>query len=298
MFKPNKTAAKSPALAPFIDVADKGVEDWLEKQRCVNDTTKSAYLAVCIVLAQAADSGADQTLKDSCQLMFVGTCYDVLESPAGIIANEASLEQIVTRADKQRSSATQWIVDLVTASQKKPLRAENVEGYYANLGRSDVRGQSIADLMNNACCFLEDKIKESPFRENLTKNEFMSYHTSRVSTGKLLYEIKEVFEDLKICSDNDIRIIQSSADAPYDVSLSKKIPVKLVGYAMLYFEVTGKDVGKWYQGEKALSEVPTIRIRKIKEIFAEYIDLKNKTGSLKELEDVAGLRDAIGQDFF
>jgi hypothetical protein len=207
---------------------------------------------------------------------------------------------IIQRALLQTSSANQWLADLLTASKKKELTGENVSGYYASLGRTDVKGGPIAKLMNSIANFVSDQIGEEAFRNQLTDNEFMRYHTSRVSTGKLLFEMMDVFTDLGILDleSDDYNNIKDSNDRPYDISISKKIPSKLVGYAALYFEVCGKDVGTWFQGMSALNKLPSIKIKTIKQVFKKYLELKNSLVELDGVNELEDLKDIVSKGFF
>lgn len=298
MFKPKKGNARPPAMAPIFTIEPKGVETFLDSSGSVNDTTKSAYLAMIMVIAKSALIVNKTNISEACSLMFTESSASRVNSKKTIIAGEPDLDKIADRAEQQIIPAKQWIVDLVTASKKKELTAENVEGYYASLGRTDIKGGPISKLINSACNFLTDMITDKTFRDELTDTEFMRYHTSRVSTGKLLWEMIDVFKDLKIGNDKDYKKIEDSNDAPYDIKKSKEIPIKMLGYAKIYFEVANKDVGKWYQGEKAMSEVPSVRTRKIKEVFKKYLDVKNNIEELDKANTMDDLTKALGNAFF
>jgi hypothetical protein len=310
MFDPAGFSARAPAQAPFISIKSGEEIAYLESIGCSNQTTKSACLAIIYVLAKAAKIPGSTSLKSACSLMFTEGSAEAVISFVEVVrpvisedegAEEESENSLVgDRAGKQMNSATQWIIDLVTASKKKMLDGSNVEGYYSALGRSDVKGTPVARIINNSANYMTDKINNAGFREGLTDNIFMKYHTSRVSTGGLLFEMIEVFTDLQIIDEEGSAFvsIRNAKDAPHDIGLSKEIPVKLVGYAALFFEVSGKDVGKWYQGEKALQDVPAVRIKAIKSVFRKYLELKNKIGEIDSASNLDGLIVAIGSDLF
>lgn len=302
MFDPKSFTAIAPALAPFAHVEADKCLDFVQGMGATNDTTVSACLSILLVLAEAAENGTDPDLKNACGMMFtVGSAKEVISQVVkNVSANATDDQKVLDRGFTQTGSATQWIIDLVTASKKKPLDGSNVEGYYSSLGSTDVKGAPIAKMINIAGNFLTDKINDSAFREGLTKNIFMGYHTSRVSTGKLLEEISEMFTDLNIFEKNDSvhNAIRDSMKAPHDIELSMKIPTKLVGYAALFFEVSGKDVGKWYQGERALADVPTVRIKSIKKIFKKYLEIKNQIEGVDDAKELGDLSKAVGTSFF
>jgi hypothetical protein len=215
-------------------------------------------------------------------------------------ANPTEEEMLIVRANGQFDTARIWIIDLVNASKKKELTATNVESYYASLARSDVKGAPIASLINKVANFLPDMINDDGFRGELTDNVWTSYQVSRVSTGKLLHEVRGHFIAMGIYeagSEEDIAII-ASKDSPHDISLSYDIPKQLVGYASLFFQAAGKDVGKWYQGEKYESEIPAAKVKTIKAIFKKYLELDSNVAGIEESETVAALRGTIGADFW
>lgn len=298
--------AIAPRSAPIFPALPDGnnFSDYLEGLRASNDTTKSAMLAIIYQLATTAGGDPDAELTQNCSAMFdVGvaaaliTAFDA--APADV-NNLTDSDKIISRSDTQVDTSVQWICDLVNASKKKEIDGENVEGYFSSLGRSDIKGGAIATMINKVANFLPDNISSATFREGLTNNVWNSYHTSRVSTGKLLYGMRQVFLDLEIFEAggaSDVAIIASSTN-PHDVQLSYAIPKNLVGYASLFFEVGGIDVGQWYQGAKAESELPAAKVKAIKSVFKKYLSIKNNISSIEDTDNITALNAAVGDSFW
>lgn len=308
MFTPKGLSAVAPRSAPFIPDVGKDVSVFLEGFKATNDTTKSALLAILAKFAETAEvTSAGSTpsdLTNNCKAMFVmdsaKNLVTLMNTGVAAGTNPTANDLIVERANTQVGVAVAWICDLVNASKKKELTGENVEGYYASLGRSDVKGSPIAFVINSAANFLPDSIKDASFRVHLTKSTWNDYHSSRSSTGTLLNKLRGDFIDLEIYKDGDKTdmAIKAASDAPYDLKLTRDIPDKIVGYASIFFEVGGIDVGHWYQGIKAQNEIPYARVMAIKSVFKKYLELKNKISSIDKADTVTDLVTTVGSDFW
>jgi len=304
MFRSEGIRARGPSIAPIISDfdEDQGLIPLLEGLRATNATTQSAVLS--IIMNIAATSTTDTALGRNCAAMFgPGVAAGINQAVAAEPADADNLteeEMLIARATGQMDPARMWIIDLVNASKKKELTPTNVESYYSSLSRSDVKGAPIASLINRVANFLPDLINDEGFRGDLTNNVWTSYQVSRVSTGKLLDEIRSHFIALGIYEEGDGAdlAIQASKNSPHDISLSYNIPKELVGYASLFFQAAGKDVGKWYQGEKYESEIPAAKVKSIKMIFKKYLELDSNVAGIEESQNVQGLRDAIGSNFW
>jgi hypothetical protein len=310
MFSPANITAVAPRSAPFLPVYDEnsGINAYLENLRANDDTTKAALLAIIGALAIASGNNQNRELSHNCSSMFLpGASASIAEflsdNQVRAAENEENISdnnRIRISAHSQLNTAVKWICDLVNASKKKEIDGSNVEGYFAGLGRSNVKGTPIASLINQVSNFLPDNIMDLNFRDSLTDNIWTKYHTSRVSTGKLLFDIREDFIALEIFEEGDEvdNNIIYSKDNPHNVSASYDIPKKVVGYASLFYQTAGVDVGQWYQGEKYEMEIPAARVRSIKEIFRKYLELKNRIGDIEESTSIEQLNDAIGDDFW
>lgn len=304
MFRTNGHDASGPSMAPIISEfdQDQGVIPLLEGLRATNATTQSAILAIIMNMSTVAVQ--DTPLGRNCSGMFgPGVAADINTITTAGPADADNLTEgdlIIDRATNQIDNARVWLVDLVNASKKKELTSKNVESYYSSLSRSDVKGASIASLINKVANFLPDMVGDEGFRNELTDNVWTSYQVSRVSTGKLLHEIRHHFVALGIYAGGgeiDNFIIESK-DNPHDIELSYRIPKHIVGYASLFFQVAGKDVGKWYQGEKYESDIPAAKVKSIKSIFKKYLELYSNVGNIEGAESVDNLRTTIGDDFW
>lgn len=283
MFTPGVTKATAPRSAPIFTAYDDGADilAYLDGLRATNNATKSAMLAIIGRLGNLSQSKNNQDLANSCAFMFdTGVCGNLIRRIRTDPADPPTdADNIVSMARTQINTAEVWIWDLVNASKKKELTGDNVDGYFSSLGRSDIKGAPIASMINKVANFLPDMINSNEFREGLTDNAWTKYHTSRVSTGKLLEKISEDFVSLNIIEKGgDVwNAIHASAEAPHDVTLSYNIPGKIVGYGALFYQTAGVDVGKWWQGEKNLSKIPVAKVRAIKAVFSKYLEIKNKS---------------------
>jgi hypothetical protein len=304
MFRVQGHQAVGPAMAPIITEFNQaqGIIPFLEGLRAINPTTQSAVLSIIVNLS--AKAVEDTELGRNCAPMFgpgvAKSINDTINSDPEDPNDPTERDMLIARAKGQLDTARVWIVDLVNASKKKELTGTNVDSYYSSLSRSDVKGAPIATLINRIANFLPDMINQEQFRNELTDNVWTSYQVSRVSTGKLLFEVRRHFIALGIYNQNsaeDLAII-ASKDNPHDITLSYNIPKHLVGYASLFFQAAGKDVGKWYQGDKYESEIPAAKVKTIKAIFKKYLEIDSNVAGIEEAATVDRLKNTIGAGFW
>jgi hypothetical protein len=306
MFNPATILAVAPRSAPiFSDIQDgSNLKDYLEGHRANNQTTQSALLAIILKLARTAESGEVNALTTNCGAMFYPGAAAALIAAStaapvdvdNLDENEAMISMALTQVD----IAEKWICDLVNGSKKKELTSDNVESYYSALGRSDVKGASLSTVINKVANFLPDLINNAAFRNSLTDNLWTTYHASRVSTGKVLFKIRQPLIDLGIIvagDPADLAIINSN-DNSHDVSLSYAIPEKIVGYGALFYEVSGVDLGKWRQGIKAEATLPAAKVKAIKVAFKKYLEIKNSLANVEDATTIVELNTAVGNDFW
>jgi len=306
MFRSNGHTASGPVMAPifteFEGAGSAGILTFLESHRATDGTTQSALLSIIHNLSMVA--GNNSPLGRNCALMFsAGVAAAIEEAIAAVPADADALTDadiLVTRSVAKTDDARVWIMDLVNASKKKELSGENVKGYYDEMTRSDIKGGPIASVINRVANFLPDLVLENGFRGELSQGIWNTYHTSRVSTGGLLWECRHVFIALGIYAvdDETFQAISDSKDQPWNVAISYDIPTRVVGYASLYFAAAGKDVGKWYQGEKYEADLPSQKVRAIKEIFKKYLELDSRIDAIDQSESIDALRGAVGDDFW
>ena len=291
-------------MAPIITEFDEaqGLTTLLEGLRANNPTTQAAMLAIIRNLSENAVLDTD--LGMNCASMFspgiaeaINTAIEDVQADAADLTEE---DLLVIQATNQVDSARVWIVDLVNASKKKELTGNNVESYYASFSRSDIKGASIASFINRVANFLPDMISDAEFRGELTDNVWNSYQISRVSTGKLMFEVRRHFIAMGIYAEGSAEdlAIQASNNNPHTIELSYAIPKHLVGYASLFFQATGKDVGKWYQGEKFESDIPAEKVKSIKLIFKKYLEIYSNVEGIEDSTTVDELVTTIGDDFW
>lgn len=304
MFAVGTNVANGPTLAPFMNefANTATLVNFCESMRALNGTTQAALLSIVGNFAISADGTTP--LANNCSNMFgpgvAERIRTLLTATPNNANNPSDEESLALRAHNQLNSSVVWICDLVNASKKKELTAENVEGYYSSLSRSDIKGGPIAMLINKAANFLPDRINDEIFRTSLTENVWNSYHKSRVSTGSLLFEIRDDFLAMNIYEEGDAtdRSIITSKDNPHNIQLSHLIPKKVIGYASLFFASAGKDVGKWYQGEKYEAEISTSKIKTIKGIFKRYLEICASVGNIDDANTVDHLNHAVGNSFW
>jgi hypothetical protein len=204
-------------------------------------------------------------------------------------------EQMISIIRTNSGESGCWIMELVNAAKKKNVTPENCEGFFTMLGAPSISGSVISGFINQINPYFPDEISKEDFRKALSTKTWTQYRLRRVSSAHILMKIRDdfvalgIFEDKGSVSDS----IQKSYDAPWDITLSKKIPEKMLGYASLYLEACGTPIDNWWQGEKAVSQFPSVTAKKAKEIFKRYLIIKADVGDLEKITKTGELSKAV-----
>lgn len=302
MFAPPADPPAPPKSAPFIPTLEADSGPFFEEMRATDETTKGVIGAMISVLATNSTVNNATDLSRNCAAMFqIGSAEAYVAFMATAVADDPTEEDVLRALiTSNEGSCLGWICDLVNASKKKTIDGDNVMGYFESLGRSSVKGGPIALFVNRMADFLPDNIMDDAFRNGLTQNKWTEYHSSRVSTGKILVSFVDAFLDLGIFRDADQvhTAILDCAENSHNVSSSNDIPDKVIGYGNIYLEVCGTPISNWYQGRKCEANLPNSRVKAIKMIFKKYNELIHNIEGIEESETVAGLSGQIGNGFW
>jgi hypothetical protein len=304
MFSPNADPPAAPKSAPFISIMGTSSDAFFEEMRATDDTTKGVMGAMIRVLAEATESRRtlSAALVENCVAMFKPGAAEAYNTFIGTAESDPMIPDDHLRAlvEANLASCVTWICDLVNASKKKELTGENVEGYFAALGRSSVKGASVATLINKAADFLPDDILNAAFRTALTQNKWNEYHTSRVSTGKVISKFAHIFIGLGIMEEGGAEdlAIRNCADNSHNVALSAGIPDRIIGYAALYLEVCGTPIANWRQGKRCQDSLPNSKVQSIKAVFKKYNELIYNVSGVDAATSVQALKQGIPENFW
>jgi hypothetical protein len=302
MFSPSAVNPSAPKSAPFISSIEAISTPFFDEMRSTDPTTKGVIGAIIATLSVAAVDTGHALLAANCSAMFKPGAVAAATTYFSTAVTDPLTEEDHLRAlvAANMDSCAQWVCDLVNASKKKELTGENVEGYFATLGRSSVKGGPVAVVINRMADFLPDNIRETAFREGLTQSKWTEYHTSRVSTGKVISKFLHVFIDIGIVVDGGIihAAILTCAENSHNVALSAAIPDRIIGYASLYLEVCGTPITNWRQGKRCQEALPNAKVQSIKSIFKKYNELIYNVPGIESSTDIDSLRAGITDGFW
>lgn len=210
--------------------------------------------------------------------------------------NDFNLDAMAANA----ASCPNWLADLINAAKKKTLTDDNVEGYFAMLGHSGTKPSVIARFINQLCPFFPDMVGNDGFRALLAPGVWTTYRNTRVSTGLILRNLLPDFRAVRITvagDANEVAII-ASANSPWEVNLANNIPDKIKAYGCIFLQVAGTPIDSWYQGNKAVDDLSSAKVRGAKAIFRKYLEVKNNV-SVDAFTDVAAFTASNAvRDFF
>lgn len=307
MFRPTNDSRVAPTLvACFPNDMARTLSDILVDVYADTDDSITVIGAMMLLIVRSAnlpDSG-NVELRGNCRKMFVDTQYVDAQDPERFPADNVTLSQtdgvkrIQTLMINNVDGAVGWITDLVNAAKKKPLEEKNVIGYFAAIDYDCVRPQKVTRFINMIAPFLPDQVSDLNFRDTLVSNVWTEYRLTRCSTGKVLHENVTALKTLGVVKDPEVIAISAANDTPWDVSVANNIPRRVVAYCYIYLEAAGKGIDNWYQGEKAVNELPAAKVRAAKVVFKRYLDASNDTTAVESATSAQDVIDAIPKGFF
>jgi len=208
-------------------------------------------------------------------------------------------EEFAELVEAQLLGAPNWLINNVSAAKKKPLTLSNVNGFFASIGMSNMKLTGIDGFFNKVAMFCSDNIADGEFRALLIDNVWGAYRSTRVSTGIVISKLLGEFVEMGILHDGgaDYRKIETASRQPWNVAASNDIPEKYKAYAMLFLETAGTPIDSWYQGQKAVSNMPAIRVRTTKHIFKKYMEIKSNVGAVDAATSMAEFQAAVAGHF-
>lgn len=298
----NATAAPVTTIVFRAPVVADGVMAYAADLRCNNPTTAATVMSMLLVLARDAVS-ASPTHTNSASLFRAGTpaLIETLLTYAPVDAAVPTDNDILVQSvQSNMGNAAHWLVDLINAAKKKPLTNSNTAGYFAMLGHDATNAVAVTSFINSIRTFYPDMIATEAFRNILTPGTWTTYRIVRVSTGIIMRDLLPAFEELGICAPTDPNglAIIASQESPWDVGLANAIPNRLKAYASIFLEAAGTPIDDWYQGNKAVSLMPAVKVNAAKLIFRRYLTVKNATMDLATIDTVAGFQNAAITNFW
>jgi hypothetical protein len=278
------TIFNSPATAADITT-------YLADYRATDNTTIATIGAMLLALATAAVATPADALAIVCAAMFrTGAAAAIIAlcaAPTGAATTDNEINIVAIQTNLPNSRA--WIVNLVNAAKKSPVTEGNVEGFFAMLGHTGTKASSVARFINMVAPFFADNISQQAFRDVLASSAWTTYRINRFSAGSILTRLTPDFIALGILVAGDANTVHIAAAnaAPWDHNLANAIPVRIKAYASIYLEAAGTPIDGWFQGNKAVAEMPSARVRTAKSIMKKYLEVKNNIPGLDAFADVA-----------
>jgi hypothetical protein len=282
----------APALENFTTM--------LEEFKCTDQTTAACLGSIIVTIAQDAINAAP-TVPSLAGIFDTGAAGAIDHYYGGMLATiganpPANDEQkLIVKVSQNLPNAGRWIIDLCNAAKKKKLEEGNVEGYFASLGNETIKAVPIMRFINDISFFFPDSVGNAAFRNLLTPGVWTTYRLTRVSAGKILFEILGIFRDLGITANGDAveQAITASRNSPHDVTLAGQIPRKYLAYGAIYHIASGTPIDKWHQGNKAIDDLPSQRVRFIRDVFSRYLEIKNNAAGLGAANDLPALLNLV-----
>jgi hypothetical protein len=303
MFAPTSNIAVAPVTTAVFSVPVAGVDisTYLSDFKATDPNTVATIGSMVVFLAtHGMASATAQSSINTLKLFRPGAAAAILAlcAPPAVDVQTDNAQNIRAIISND-GSAVGWLYNLINAAKKKSLTDSNVEGFFAMLGHVGTKASAVASLINRITPFYPDSVGDQAFRDLLVEGIWTTYRVNRVSAGPIMIKLLDNFRELGITVQGDateVAIIAANA-ATWDTALSLAIPSKFKAYASIYLEVCGTGIDDWWQGNKAVDELPAVRVRGAKVIFKKYLALKNNTDDVDAINTIANLT-AAGANFF
>jgi len=186
---------------------------------------------------------------------------------------EGELKAFTTMFFTALTSARQWLLDLTACYQVRALTATNIQGYFASMNGTAVRGADIIPLLEVSKNQMAKITASDDLRNLLTQNKFMRYHTSASSTAGLVKRAVADCREIITIETKTADLVDEAERYYWDLDKTDQIPTALVAFTHAYLSATGALPGNWYQGERAASSVGLVVYRRWINVIRKWIDL-------------------------
>jgi len=293
----------APSIGAIFALPTGNMFDYVSDLRCSDINTGAVVGAMILVLAKSAIVNPATPVSIQMSHMFTpGAAAAIVAlvpgpptTAAAVAAAVAAVraptdnDHLISLIRSNETNCAGWLTDLVSAAKKKNLSNSNVEGYFASIGGELVNAGPVAGFINKVKVFCFDMINDPAFRGLLSNTVWTQYRISRVAAGGILFKLIPEFTELGILKPGDEDAIRNSAASPWDLTLASLIRPDLKGIAALYLEAAGTPIDDWYQGSKAIDEMPSVRVKAIKKAFKIYLHLKIDIGDETDYDTLAAV---------
>lgn len=170
-----------------------------------------------------------------------------------------------------------YALELLACCKVKMLNIRNIKSYFLSQDETKVNGASILDWLHQVKAHIPQLMSDQNIRNSMSPTDFMRYHTTYSSTAGIVQEAIS-FAGV-IFSGATAALVNAAAQSPWDRATNAQIPKKAVMVAAAYVKATRKDVGDWYQGEKAVAAFPPA-------IFLAYVEFFRAVMRLTDLSTI------------
>jgi len=205
-----------------------------------------------------------------------------------------------------------WIFDLLFRSKKAKLTDGNVDGYFAMLGNPGIKASPIRSFVNSLSVHFPDIGLDAGMRARLTDSAWGRYSLTRVSAGPIIWGEIDALTAMRVvppdaayvvpanipaadgteaaieaaraanaaairaawsAANRERAIIRNAAEAPWDVQLAALIPRRILAITAIYLECAGRGIDDWVQGNRAVDELPSQRVRSFRDYIKKYLEI-------------------------
>jgi hypothetical protein len=186
-------------------------------------------------------------------------------------------------------SAITHLLELSAANQVGRLNERNVVSYFAMQG-AELSVNQIMKVINFTSSVLPKLIEINDFQESSKEVKWIEYHTSAASTPQLVRKCIDDTERLIKWSKDTLESVNNSIARPWDMRLVLRIKSKAIQITYCYLEASNTlPPGKWYQGEKEITKMPSSVRYSYGAAFKKYLELRTDVKAIVAAESIEGL---------
>jgi len=228
-----------------------------------------------------------------------GPNFDVPDAPLGatpvVIAERellvASVQVDSTLIEESRAKGNGYMLTMAAAYQTKPITIENIKGFFTSQGILTSDNSFILKLVRFFASMVPRIMDNVFLRGQVIGGLWSEYHTAH-SSGQIL--IPRFLEALppqftSLVSANDRALVTAAAANRWDQASQDAIPVRIVAMTQIFITASKGEVGDWWQGKRALTQISIMDHVTFKNLFKKMLELNSDLTKIEAARSMAEL---------
>lgn len=185
------------------------------------------------------------------------------------------------------------LVVLAGCNAIKPLKEKNIRSRSKQKGH-DLDAGVVLTVVEGLTPFAGEIARSDQFTVLKQDDIFLKYHSAASSTGGLCQRVVDSLgvQAQVIFTEETRGSISAAARAPQEIALSRQIPPRAIAFCHAYLSAARLLPDGWYQGEKALGDLPANVYRMYRDYCRKQLSFAANTAAIEASETAEALETA------